>query len=107
MLAGRGVSFEPGLRGVIGRYACRHPDHQAFRHAERTFAASLARGFVLPSGSPLRALLYLPDLLWSGKVQCRLRARRQVTQMIDRRSSLLLDKSLMCDAQASPEMNGE
>jgi hypothetical protein len=27
--------------------------------------------------------------------------------MIDRRSSLLLDKSLMCEAQASPEMNGE
>ena len=25
--------FEPGLRGFIGRYACRHPDHQAFRHA--------------------------------------------------------------------------
>jgi len=26
--------------------------------------------------------------------------------MIDRRSSLLLDKSVMCEAQASPEMNG-
>ena len=33
ILVDRGVSFEPGLRGFIGRYACRHPDHQAFRHA--------------------------------------------------------------------------
>ncbi len=49
-------------------------------------------------------LLYLPEvlyvlffiwLLWSGKVQCRLLARRQVTEVIDRRNSLLLDKSLM------------
>ena len=33
ILDDRGVSFEPGLHGFIGRYACRHPDHQAFRHA--------------------------------------------------------------------------
>ena len=26
-LADRGVSFEPGLRGSIDRYDCRHPDH--------------------------------------------------------------------------------
>jgi hypothetical protein len=37
----------------------------------------------------------LADLLWPGKVQCRLLARRQVTEVIDRRSSVLLDKSLM------------
>ena len=43
----------------------------------------LARRFPLPSGSPVRALLYLADLLWSGKVQCRLLARRQVTEVID------------------------
>jgi putative oxidoreductase len=24
---------------MIGRYACRHPDHQAFRFARRTFAS--------------------------------------------------------------------
>ena len=39
ILAGRGVSFEHGLRGSIGRYTCRHPDHEAFRHATRTFAS--------------------------------------------------------------------
>ena len=55
----------------------------------------LARRFPLPSGSPVRALLYLADLLWSGKVQCRLLARRQVTEVIGRRSSLLLDESFM------------
>jgi len=56
----------------------------------KTFASSLARRFPLPSGSPVRALLYLATLLWSGKVQCRLLARRQVAELIDRRSSLLL-----------------
>ena len=64
----------------------------------------------MPKGlSPLNWLddfLYLPevlyvlffimtDLLWSGKIQCRLLARRQVTQLIDRRSGLLLDVSFM------------
>ena len=34
-----GFLSSPGLRGFIGRYACRHPDHQAFRHAQRTFAS--------------------------------------------------------------------
>ncbi len=43
----------------------------------------------------VRALLYLADLLWSGKVQCRLLARRQVTEVIGRRSSLLLEESFM------------
>ena len=33
ILADRGLSFERGLRGFIDRYDCRHPDHQAFRHA--------------------------------------------------------------------------
>ncbi len=33
-----------------------------------------------------RALLYLADLLRSGKVQCRLLARRKATGVIDRRS---------------------
>jgi len=51
----------------------------------------------MPKGlTPLnwvRALLYLADLLWSGKVQCRSLARRQVTEVIDRRSSWLLDKT--------------
>ena len=28
-----GFSFERGLRGFIGRHACRHPDLQAFRDA--------------------------------------------------------------------------
>jgi putative oxidoreductase len=28
-----GVSFEPCMRGSIGRYACRHPDHHAFSDA--------------------------------------------------------------------------
>jgi hypothetical protein len=57
---------------------------------------------VIPKGlSPLNRLddfLYLPevlyvlffylaDLLWSGKAQCRLLARRQVTEVIDRQSS--------------------
>ena len=32
-LADRGVSFEPGLRGFIDRYDCRHPDQRAFHHA--------------------------------------------------------------------------
>ena len=31
--------FEPGLRGSIDRYDCRHPDQRAFHHAERTFAS--------------------------------------------------------------------
>jgi putative oxidoreductase len=26
------VEFDPGLRRFIGRYACRHPDHQTFHH---------------------------------------------------------------------------
>jgi putative oxidoreductase len=29
----RGASFEPGLRGFIGRYDCRRPDQRAFHHA--------------------------------------------------------------------------
>ena len=33
ILADRGVSFEPGLRGFIDRYDCRHPDQHAFHHA--------------------------------------------------------------------------
>ena len=56
----------------------------AFHLAQRTFVSSLARRFPLPSGSPLRALLYLADLLRSGEVQCRLLARRQVAELIDR-----------------------
>ena len=36
--------------------------------------------------SPVRALLYLAALLWPGKVQCRFLARRQATEVIDRRS---------------------
>jgi len=51
--------------------------------------SSLARRFPLPSGSPVRALLYLATLLWSGKVQCRLLARRQVAELIDRRKQLV------------------
>ncbi len=38
---------------------------------------------------PVRALLYLADLLWSGKVQCRLLARQQVTEVIDQRAVAL------------------
>ena len=33
ILADRGVSFEPGLRGFIDRYDCRHPDRSAFHPA--------------------------------------------------------------------------
>jgi putative oxidoreductase len=43
----------------------------------------------VPSGSPVRALL------WPGEVQCRLPAGRRVTEVIQRRSSLLLDRNLM------------
>jgi putative oxidoreductase len=32
-LAGSGVSLEPGRRGFISRYGCRHSDHQALRYA--------------------------------------------------------------------------
>ena len=54
--------------------------------AQRTVASQLARRFPLPSGSPVRALLSLADLLWSGIVQCRLLARRQVTgQLVQER----------------------
>ena len=53
----------------------------------------LARRFSLPSGSLLCALLYLLDLLRPGKVQCRLLARRQVTELIDRLTSMFLNKS--------------
>jgi putative oxidoreductase len=28
-----GFFFEPGLRGFIDRYDCRHPDQRAFHHA--------------------------------------------------------------------------
>ena len=38
-LVAAGVSFEPGLRGFIDRYDCRHPDQRGFHPAERTFAA--------------------------------------------------------------------
>jgi hypothetical protein len=55
----------------------RHRDQRDFHVTERTFAAELARRFPLPSGSAVRALLYLADLRWSGKVQYRLLARRQ------------------------------
>lgn len=41
-----------------------------------------ARRLPLPSGSFVRALLYLADLLRSGKVQSRLLARRQVIELI-------------------------
>src|SRR6202045_610848 len=33
ILGDRGVSFEPGLRGFIDRYDCRHPDHRDFHPA--------------------------------------------------------------------------
>jgi len=39
--------------------------------------------FLYLPGSLVRALLYLADLLRSGKVQCRLLARRPVTEVID------------------------
>jgi hypothetical protein len=48
------------------------------------FASELARRFPLPSGSPVRAFLYLADLLWSGKVQRRLPGRQQVPKVIER-----------------------
>ena len=43
----------------------------------------------------LYVLLYLVNLLWSGKVRCRLLARNQVAEMIVRRSRLLLYKNSM------------
>jgi putative oxidoreductase len=43
----------------------------------------VVRQFLLHSGSTVRALLFLADLLRSGKVQCRLLARRQVAELID------------------------
>jgi len=39
ILADRGVSFEPGLRGSIDRYDGRHLDQRGFHPAERTFAS--------------------------------------------------------------------
>jgi hypothetical protein len=36
---GCGVSFEPGRRGFIDRYDCRHPDQRDFHVAQRTFAS--------------------------------------------------------------------
>ena len=33
ILGDRGVSFEPGLRGFIDRYDCRHPDQRGFHTA--------------------------------------------------------------------------
>src|ERR1700746_3533056 len=63
----------------------------------------MARRFPLPSGSLVRALLYLADLLRSGKVQCRFPARRQVTGVIDRRSRLWLELGLC--GQRLPEFD--
>ena len=42
-LADRGASFEPGLRGAIDRYDCRHADQRAFHLAQGALASELAR----------------------------------------------------------------
>ena len=53
MLAGCGVSFKSGQRDSIRRHACRHRDHQAFRHAKRTLPLNWLDDF-----------LYLPEVLY-------------------------------------------
>ena len=51
------------------------------------FAPRVGRQSALPSGGPVRTHLFLDDLFWSGKAQCRLLARWPVTEVIDRRSA--------------------
>ena len=76
-----GLLSTPGLRGFINRHDCRHPDEHAFRHAQGSFAAHLARRFPLPTGSSVRAPPYLAELFRSGKGQRRLLDRRCVTEV--------------------------
>src|SRR4029077_11121600 len=70
--ANRRFPVQRGLRCFAGQYAGGHPYHKAFRDAQRALTLQLAGRFPLSSGSPIRTLLCVADLLRPGKIQRRL-----------------------------------